>query len=134
MSTIFERATKQYKEKIAGTISLSIEVPEWPDEQGQASIVYFKPVNTLRFREFSRFVELARQQTVESALDIIILRALDENQQPVFKPAQRAELFRNLDPQVILKIIRRMNEIEDNYSSEHDEAGLTAAEIAEKNF
>jgi len=134
MSTIFERATKQYKEKIAGTISLSIEVPEWPDEQGQASLLYFKPVNTLRFREFSRFVELARQQTVESALDIIILRALDENQQAVFKPAQRAELFRSLDPQVILKIIRRMNEIEDNYSNEQDEAGLTAAEIAEKNF
>lgn len=133
MSTLLERATKQYKEKMVAAKILSIEIPEWPDEHGQPSVIYFKPANTMRFRDFGRFLELARQQSVEAALDIIILRVLDENQNPIFKPAQRAELIRSLDPQVILKIIKRMGEQDDLYSSEQDELGSTQVEIAEKN-
>ncbi len=133
MSTIIERAFKQYKTKMAGTTLLSVEVPEWPDDNGLPSVLYFRPASALRFREFSRFLDLARQQSVEAALDILMLRALDEQQNPLFKPAQRAELIRSLDPEVVLKIIKRMGEQEELYTAEHDEVGQSLVEVAEKN-
>jgi hypothetical protein len=134
MSTLFERASQQYQQKMADTPLLSIEIPEWPDENAAPSRLYFKPANRLRLREFSRFLELARLQTVEAALDIIVLRALDEKQQPIFHPAQRAELQRHVDPEVILAIIKRMGEAEERYTAEREEKGLRPLDIASKNI
>lgn len=129
MSDVLERAIKQFREKIAGSELLHIDVPQWPDEQGRPTLIYFRPLTALRLETFDKVVDLIRKATVMAAVDILILRALNADLTPMFKSVHRLELIKNIDPHVLLDIIARMGELDaqsENYSA-------TTLETLEKN-
>lgn len=125
MSAILDRAMKQYREKVEAAGILSLDVSEWPDENGQPTVIYFRPLSTLPVKDYSKVVYYATQETVESAVDILTVRALNADKSPMFKAVERSELLRKVDSEVILKIIGRMGEL--------DSATKNTIEEAEKN-
>lgn len=125
MSIILERAMKQYREKVEASGILSLDVPQWPDEQGKPTVIYFRPLSTLPVKDYSRVVYYAAQETVEAAVDILIVRALNSDKTPLFRSVERGELLRKIDPEVVLDIIGRMGEL--------DSVSRNSVEEAEKN-
>jgi hypothetical protein len=133
MSIFLERAKKQFLDKLTSSALLSIEVAEWPDENGKPTVIYFKPASTLNVKDFSKFIDLVKQGTVESAVDILILRAIDDKSKAMFKPVERTVFIRETDPVVILSIISRMGEADNEWGDQTGEKNQTLVEIAEKN-
>lgn len=125
MSIILERAMKQYREKVEASGILSLDVPQWSDEQGKPTVIYFRPLSTLPVKDYSRVVYYAAQETVEAAVDILIVRALNSDKTPLFRSVERGELLRKIDPEVVLDIIGRMGEL--------DSVSRNSVEEAEKN-
>lgn len=122
MSQVLERAFKQFRDKVAATEILHIDVPQWPDDRGNPTIIYFMPLGALRTEIYSKVFDLIRRASVESAVDIVILRALNEDKTPMFKPINRIEMLKKLDPEVLLDIISKMGELDAAYSEKpvHD--------------
>ena len=116
MTQVLERAFKQFREKVAATQMLQLDVPAWPDDQGRPSIIYFLPLGALRTEIYSKVFDLIRKATVEAAVDILILRALGDNKTPLFKPVNRVEMLKKLDPEILLQIIGKMGELDNAYS------------------
>lgn len=116
MSQVLERAFKQFRDKVAATEILHFEVPQWPDERGNPTVIYFLPLGSLRTEIYSKVFDLIRRANVESAVDILILRALNEDKTPMFRPVNRVEMLKKVDPEVLLEIISKMGELDANYS------------------
>lgn len=112
MTNIIDRATKQFRDKIAASEILQVEVPQWPDEQGKPTVIYFRPLTALHLETFNKIMDCIRKENVLSAVDILILRALNADLTPMFKPVNRIELIKNVDPQVLLEIIANMGELD----------------------
>jgi hypothetical protein len=125
MSAILERAMKQYREKVEAAGILSIEVPQWQDESGNPTLIYFRPLSTLPVKDYSKVVYYATQETVEAGVDILIVRALNADKTPMFRGVERGELVRKVDSEVILDIIGRMGE--------QDSISKNTVEESEKN-
>lgn len=122
MGQVLERAFKQFRDKVAATEILRIEVLQWPDERGNPTVIYFLPLGALRTEIYSKVFDLIRRANVESAVDILILRALNEDKTPMFKPINRVEMLKKVDPEVLLEIISKMGELDAAYSDKpaHD--------------
>lgn len=129
MSTVLERAFKQFRDKVAAAEIFHIEVPQWPDEQNNPTRIYFLPLGALRTEIYSKVFDLIRKSTVESAVDILILRALNDDKTAMFKPVHRLEMLKKMDPEVLLEIISKMGDLDAAYSEKpaHD------IDAAEKN-
>jgi len=97
------KAKGHFKSVLAQGLQGPIEVPEWDLK------VYFKPATT--FQQESRIVELTQQgKQVEALVESMIMRALDADGKPLFNKADKTELMREVDPNVIMKIITEMND------------------------
>ena len=71
------------------------------------------PISATNFFQESKIVELQSQgKTVEALLQSLIMRALDKEGKPLFTPADKQELMREVDPNVILRIVTEMNDPE----------------------
>jgi hypothetical protein len=111
MKTLLEQAKYHFREVILGQGLHSIEVPEWGAKDKPAKI-YFRPLAALPVHAYSKVVALGLQQTVEAFVDILILRCLDENAQPVFRSMDRTEMLRSISPVVVCNIIKQMSEVD----------------------
>lgn len=109
MSELLEKAKAHFSAINSEEGLRCLEVPEWGDKNGPAHL-YFKPLATLSIKDYSRFVALGSEQTVESFVDMLILRCLDSEGLPVFKTIDRTEMLRHISPIVVCNIITRMNE------------------------
>jgi len=102
MSAI-DKAKGHFKSVLAQGLQGPIIVSEWDLK------VYFKPATT--FQQESRIVELTSQgKQVEALVESMIMRALDIDGKPLFNKADKTELMREVDPNVIMKIITEMND------------------------
>ena len=85
----------------------SIEVEEWE------TTVYWK-VGGLNFAQQSKVIELQQaNKGAEALVEMLIIRALNEDGKKMFKPAEKTILMNSVDPAVILKIITAMGEDDD---------------------
>ena len=101
MSKLIERATAHFEEILAGGLKGPIEVPEWDAK------IYYKPTTTMA--EEAKIIELSQQgKTTEALVTTLIMRARDENGDPVFTGADRLKLMRGVDPKIILRIVTEM--------------------------
>ena len=124
MTNILEKAKQHFRDVINGEGLRYIEIAEW-GEVNQPVKIYFKPLAALPVKIYSKFIELGTQQTVEAFVDMLILRCLDQEGKPLFKPVDRTEMLRQISPVVVCDIIRKMS---DKEKDDHIDA-----EIAEKN-
>lgn len=104
MSAI-DNAKAHFKSILAQGLQGPLDVPEWGLK------VYFKPATT--FHQESRIVELTSQgKQVEALVEGLIMRALDIDGKPLFNKADKTELMRECDPNVIMRIVTEMNSTE----------------------
>lgn len=109
MSTrVLDAAMAHFKDVLSQGLKGPITVKEW----GGVNI-YYKPATS--FHQEAKIVELQAQgKTVEALVQTLITRALDENGKPIFNLADKPELMRAVDPNVILRIITEINDPENN--------------------
>lgn len=108
MSDVLERAKGHYLAKISEP--KLILVPEWGDENGPFEI-YSRPMN---LKEQSRILRKYQEDSTEALVETLIVRARDKNGEPIFKPVHRTELMREVDSDVIGRIVSEMNAEDDS--------------------
>jgi hypothetical protein len=104
MSAI-DKAKAHFKTVLSQGLQGPITVPEWDLK------VFFKPATT--FQQESRIVELTSQgKTVEALVESLIMRALDGEGKPLFNKMDKTELMREVDPNIIMRVVTEMNDPE----------------------
>ena len=107
MSTVLERAKNDYASKVAAGMR-SYAVEEWPDDDGVATVVYWRPA-TLKERDQIYRVTTGAP-TLAGLVETLIVRARNEDGTPMFRQVERGELMRSVDGSVITRIVQAMNE------------------------
>jgi hypothetical protein len=111
MSKVLQQAKKHFHSLNSGDLQ-SLEVPEWE------TTVYWK-VGGLNFAQQSKVIELTNAgKTAEALVEMLILRALDSDGKKMFKPVEKTEIMREVDPNIILKIVTAMGEDDDTLTPE----------------
>ncbi|MFQ5510064.1 MAG: hypothetical protein ACE5FN_12140 [Leptospirillia bacterium] len=101
MSDILETAKAHFREQVSGELG-QVDVPEW------GTTIYFRPAS---LRDLERVVRLQREnRMMESLVESIIVRALDADGKPMFKLANKIELMRSVDPDVVVRICNAMGD------------------------
>jgi succinate dehydrogenase/fumarate reductase flavoprotein subunit len=107
MSSIIEIAQAQFKEKMSGALKF-VDVPEWKNENGELTRIYFKPSAT--FSQFAKTSKLfAQQETVKAIIQTFIDRALDAEGRRLFNQMEFLQIEKHCDPEVITRIVTEMN-------------------------
>jgi len=102
MSAILDRAKAHFEARLSGEPS-RIEVPEW-GENGQPLVIYYKPMTLKAKSALSVFADNPFEYAVES----LIRRALDADGKPIFRPVEKVEIMRHVDPDVVERIVISM--------------------------
>ena len=102
-ASVIAKAKAHFKDKLAQGLRGPIHVSEWDVD------VYYKPATT--FHQESKVIELQQAgKTTEALIQTLINRALDDNGKNIFTLADKQDLMRGVDPQVMLKIVSAMND------------------------
>lgn len=110
--SILEKAKAHYSEKMSAA-PRKIEVPEWD------SVLYVNPGISLE--KLGEILNLANAGKIaESFAMTLIYRLVDANGKPVFKKLDKLELTKQVDPDVLARIV---NEINSGDPSEDDIEG-----------
>ncbi len=120
MTDILSRAKAHYRDVLAAALQY-VEVPEWPDDKGEPTKIYYR--SSIPLIEQQEIAALrAAEKYGEALCATLIAMALDEDGRKLFKLVNRQELLRQVDPDIMSRIVTQMNQDE----------GLTDEEI-EKN-
>ena len=109
MNLVLEKAKQHFAKIVRGEGLRSLSIPEW-GEPDQPAIIYYRPLAALPIKTYSRWVTLGSEQTVEAFIEMLILRCLDNNGQPVFKTIDKTEMLREISPVVVCRIITQISE------------------------
>jgi|TARA_R110000824_G_scaffold2146_2_gene10158 hypothetical protein len=103
--TVLSTAKEHFKE-IANQGQAHLDVPEW------GTVVYWN-VSGLNFAQQSKVIELQQKgKSAEALVEMMIMRALDGEGKKMFKLVEKTEIMREVDPNVILKIVTAMGDSE----------------------
>jgi hypothetical protein len=101
MSNVLEKATAHFRNQIGGQMK-SIDVPEWETK------IWFKASNTLR--EEGRILQLSQDgKTVEALVEVLIVRARNEDGTKMFTMGDKATFLNEVDPKVLLRVVGEIN-------------------------
>lgn len=78
-----------------------IEVPEWPDESGQPTVIFSEPLTLNDRRVLSK---AAKEDDMEFIVRLVIMKALTEDGKKVFDLSDKPVLMNSVDPLVITRI------------------------------
>tara|TARA_R110002153_G_scaffold266582_1_gene430031 strand:- start:226 stop:582 length:357 start_codon:yes stop_codon:yes gene_type:complete len=82
---------------------IKIEVPEWD------TTIYFKTATS--FHVEKKILELhGKGQMVEALVETLIAKSFDASGKNVFTPADKIVLMREVDPEVIIRVVSAMQE------------------------
>ena len=109
MNTLLEKAKYHFAEIVRGEGLHSLSIPEWGEPDAPA-LLYYRPLAALPVKTYSRWVALGSEQTVEAFVEMLILRCLDSNGQPVFKAMDKTEMLREISPTIVCRIITQISE------------------------
>ena len=84
----------------------SIEVPEWKDEHGKPSIIYWNPINL--YEKNILFKKSGNMSDASILADIILMKSLDKDGNKIFKPEDKMALMYKVDSDVLAKISNAM--------------------------
>lgn len=107
------KATAHFETILAGAMRGPIAVPEWDLD------VYYKTTSTMA--QEARVIELTQEgKTTEGLVVQLIMKALDEDGNPLFDMGDKLKLMNNVDPSVILRVVTSMN---NDVKAEEDKSG-----------
>jgi len=103
MNKVIDKATSHFRTKLSAEMH-SVYVPEWDAK------IFFKPTITLK--EQSKLIELATSgKQVEALCESLIVKARNEDGTKMFGPADKVILMNEVDPQVIIRVVGEINDI-----------------------
>jgi len=80
---------------------IRIEVPEWPDEKGNPTVMYSQPFTLADRKKLAKF---AQEDDLEFIVRMVIMKCEDENGEKVFDLSDKPTLMNKVDPNVIARI------------------------------
>jgi hypothetical protein len=80
----------------------SIDVPEWKDDDGKSTIIYWNPITLSEKNKL--FKKSDNMNDVTILVDIIIMKALDKDNNKVFKAEDKIDLMHKADSDVLSRI------------------------------
>ncbi len=95
--SIKENAKTQFKDKLSGEL-LSVEVPEWGD-----TIYYKAAINGKKQGQIMSLYD--KGKIVDSVCMSLIMRALDKDGNPIWRPAELQEMLREYDIEVVSRVV-----------------------------
>ena len=102
--SIKENAKTQFRERISGSLN-SIDVPGWGEK------IYFK--SAINGKKQGQIMSLYdKGKIVDSVCMSLIMRALDKDGNPIWKPAELQEILREYDINVISRIVEQIADTE----------------------
>lgn len=100
--SILEKAKKHYRAKLEAEPS-PISIPEWETD------AFVKP--GINLHQLGEIMELSQSGKMAEAMALtLIYRLIDEDGKPLFRKADRTELMRSVDPDVLARIVGAINE------------------------
>ena len=84
----------------------SIEVPEWKDEDGKPTVIYWNPITLSEKNKL--FKKSDNMSDVSILADIVLMKALDKNGNKVFTLEDKLALMHKVDSDVLSKISSAM--------------------------
>ena len=84
----------------------SIEVPEWKDEHGKPSVIYWNPINL--YEKNILFKKSGNMSDVSILADILVMKALDKDGKKIFKPEDKITLMYKVDSDILSRISTAM--------------------------
>ena len=112
-SELLESAKGHWKQNLGGDLA-SVDVPEWPDPSGEPTTIFFK--SGINFTQQEKILKLSDEgKKAEAIVESLIQRALDVEGKRMFKSADRVILMREVDPEIIGRIVAEMGQ-----NDEHD--------------
>lgn len=104
--SVIEKATQNFRDKLSGELQF-VEVPEW-GEPDKPLRIYYKPA--LNFRAQGKILALFKQDKDEEAVcQSLIIKALDEAGNHLFKQTDMPNLLHEVDPEIVNRILSEMN-------------------------
>ena len=97
---ILANAKTHWREKLVAPME-SVVVPEWD------ATIFFKPTTLAQRNTIFRYVN---DGSLESLVQTLIIRALDEDGKRLFSNADKKDLMEKVDPDVIVYVITAMND------------------------
>ena len=84
-----------------------IEVPEWPDDSGQPTVIFSEPFTLSDRKTLAKF---AKDDDMEFIVRLVIMKSLTEDGQKVFDLSDKPVLMNKVDPTVITRIANQIAE------------------------
>ena len=84
----------------------SIEVPEWKDEHGNATILYWNPINLSE--KNTLFKKSDNLNDVSILADILVMKAIDKDGNKLFTLEDKLALMHKVDSDVLSRIATAM--------------------------
>lgn len=100
--SVLDNAKNHFKGALAQEL-VSIEVPEWE------TTIYFKAATT--FASEQKIIELHQKgNLVEALVETLLVKSLTADGKKMFNNADKIVLMRQVDPDVIIKVVSAMND------------------------
>lgn len=99
--SILDRAKKHFKDQPI----IEIKVPEWADENGDATVLYSKPFT---MKERQTLYKFADGDDLEFMIRLVIMKALDSDGNKLFDLTNKKDFENTVDPNVIMRIAGQM--------------------------
>lgn len=109
--SIIDKAAAQFRERLSGDLN-SIDVVEW-GEKDKPLKIYFKPA--INFKAQEKIYALVNAgKSSEAVCQTLIIRALDEDGNHIFRQTDMLKLMHEVDPEIVASIITQMQPAEDD--------------------
>lgn len=106
MPSILDRATKHYHGLLDDGLR-SIEVPEWEDEKGNPTVIFYRP--TINLMQQQKIYKLWEAKEADRAVaQTLIVRALNADGTPMFTQSSMTILLREVDSKTLHRIVGDM--------------------------
>ena len=89
--------------------TLIIEVPEWKDEDGKPSVIFWNPINL--FEKNKLFKKSENLSDVSILADIVIMKSLDKDGKKIFKLDDKMDLLTKVDSDVLSRVATAMVQV-----------------------
>lgn len=87
----------------------SIDVPEWKDENGNPSKIYWNPINL--YEKNLLFRKSDNMSDVSILADILVMKALDKDGNKLFKAEDKLALMYKVDSDVLSRVATAMVQV-----------------------
>jgi hypothetical protein len=87
----------------------SIEVPEWKDEDGKPTVLFWNPINL--YEKNKLFKKSDNMTDVSILADIVVMKSLDKDGKKIFKLEDKMDLLTKVDSDVLSRIATAMIQV-----------------------